>query len=279
MIPATKADRPAITAFLESHLPATFYPLTNLTDHGMGTGHPKAMRFWLWRDGDRLTDVLGVTGGGFLYPDFTTDVSAQAAKLLAGTQILGLGGPPDQVIPLRRALGIAAQPKLDFTEPVYHLPLDRLVLPDTQGLSLRPLAVAPTDILTSWRAQFLMETQQNVIEVAVHRAIHDMAEIGRRDTYRVLCDGDRPLAMTGFNAAFPRVVQVGGVFVPPDLRSRGLGRIAVALHLQQARANGVSDAYLSAATAPAARAYEALGFQPHGHYMAVVYEEGQTISG
>ena len=278
MIPATAADQPAIAAFLEAHLPAAFYPLTNLVYFGIGN-IDRAMRFWLWRDGDRLNDVLGMSAGGFLYPVFTTDVTTQAAALLVGAPITGMAGPPDQIIPLRRALAIGARPRLDFTEPVYHLSLDRLAMPDTGDLALCPLDAAPADVLTSWRALFLMETQANLAEVAVHRAIHDLAEIRRRKTYRVLIDRGRPVAMTGFNAAFARVVQVGGVFVPPDLRSRGYGRAAVALHLQQAVASGVSDAYLSAATAPAARAYEALGFVPYGHYTAVVYDEGQMIGG
>ena len=53
----------------------------------------------------------------------------------------------------------------------------------------------------------------------------------------------------------------------------------MALHLQQARAAGVTLAYLCAATAHAARAYEALGFVRHGRYAAVVYEKEQRIIG
>lgn len=276
---ATQPDRPAITAFLEAQLPVSFYPLANLIHHGMGADHPKAMRFWLWRDANGLTDVLAVTGAGFLYPVFTTDVAAQAAAVLAGRVTSGLGGAPDQVSALRTTLGITAQPRLDFTEPVYRLALDDLLMPDTGSLRLHPLRAAPSDMVASWRAMFLMETQGNAADVAVHRALHELDEIGKRDTYRVLMDGNRPVAMTGFNAAFAQAVQVGGVFVPADLRGRGYGRIAVALHLRQARAAGVPLAYLCAATAPAAQAYEALGFVPHGRYAAVVYEKEQRIIG
>lgn len=268
-----------ITAFLRAHLPVAFYPLTNLTCHGLGADHPKGMRFWLWHDHGRLTDVLGVTGAGFVYPVFTTDVVAQVADLLAGTQVTGIGGAPDMVAGLRAALGLRARPVLDFVEPVYCMPLDDLAMPDMQGLGLQPLSAVPADLLTKWRAMFLMETQNNVIEVALHRAQHDLQEIGKRDTYRVLMNDSRPVAMTGFNAAFARVVQVGGVFVPPHLRGRGYGRRAVALHLAQARAAGVTRAYLGAATAPAARAYQAIGFRRHGSYAAIVYEEGQMVHG
>lgn len=279
MIRALQADLPAISAFLRAHLPVAFYPLTNLTHYGLGHDHAKAMGFWLWHDQGRLTDVLGVTGAGFLFPVFTTDVVGQAPVLLAGTQVAGIGGGPDTVAELRAALCLRARPVLDFVEPVYHLLLDDLVMPDTGGLRLHPLTLASMDLLANWRAAFLMETQGNVIEVAHQRAQQDLHEISERDTYRVLMDGAQPVAMTGFNAAFAEVVQVGGVFVPPHLRGRGFGRIAVALHLAQARAAGVSRAYLGAATPPAARAYEGIGFQRHGSYGAVVYEEGQMVHG
>lgn len=268
-----------ITAFLRAHLPVAFYPLTNLTCHGLGTNHPKAMRFWLCRDQGRLTDVLGVTGAGFLFPVFTRDVPAQTGAVLAGMHVTGIGGPPDTVSQLRAALGLRARPVLDFVEPVYCLPLADMAMPDTRGLRLQPLSAAPADLLMHWRAAFLMETQNNVIEVAMHRARQDLKEIGSRDTHRLLMDGSGPVAMTGFNGAFPKVVQVGGVFVPPHLRGRGFGRVAVALHLAQAGAAGVTRAYLSAATPPAARAYEGIGFQRHGSYGAVVYEEGQMVHG
>ncbi|WP_439156090.1 GNAT family N-acetyltransferase [Yoonia sp.] len=279
MIAARADDQPRITAFLRTQLPVAFYPLTNLIYHGIGTDHPKAMQFWLWHDQGRLTDVLGVTGSGFLYPVFTNDVAAQAPNLLAGMQVAGIGGAPDTVAHLRATLGLRASPLLDFTEPVYRLALDDLQMPRASGLQLQPLSAVPLDLLTNWRAMFLMETQGNVIEVALHRARHDLQEIGKRDTYRVLMDGSRPVAMTGFNANLTHLVQVGGVFVPPHLRGRGFGRIAVALHLAQARTAGVICAYLGAATAPAARTYEAIGFQRHGSYAALVYEEGQMVHG
>ncbi|MBE0412403.1 GNAT family N-acetyltransferase [Yoonia sp.] len=279
MIRALPADLPAITAFLRRQLPLAFYPLTNLTCHGLGTDHPKAMRFWLWHDQGELTDVLGVTGAGFLFPVFNTDVVRQTPALLNGTRVTGIGGAPDTVAELRIALCLRAPPVLDFTEPVYCLPLGDLVMPQTDGLCLQPLVAAPIDLLVNWRAAFLMETQGNAVTVAQQRARHDLKEISERDTYRVLMDGAQPVAMTGFNAAFADVVQVGGVFVPPHLRGCGFGRISVALHLAQARAEGVCSAYLAAASVAAARAYAAIGFQRQGSYAAVVYEEGQMVHG
>jgi predicted GNAT family acetyltransferase len=59
----------------------------------------------------------------------------------------------------------------------------------------------------------------------------------------------------------PDVVQVGGVYTPPALRGKGHARLALALHLAEARGKGVGRAILYAFSEPAARAYRAIGFQ------------------
>ena len=82
--------------------------------------------------------------------------------------------------------------------------------------------------------------------------------------HRVLWRGTDPVALTGLNARLADVVQVGGVFVPPALRSQGFARRAVALHLAEARTGGASRAVLFAATPAAFRAYQAIGFNQTG---------------
>ena len=277
--PAGAEDLPAIRAFLQDHLPLAFYPLTNLDTYGLGGDHPRAMRFWLWRRGQDVTDALGVSTQGFLYPIFTSDPLFAAATLLAGSLTIGLGGPPKLLMRLHAALRVTGRPSRDYTEPCYHLPLDQLVMPPIGTLALCPLEAAPAGLLTSWRALFLMETQGALPDSAMSRAMGEMGEIRAGGRYRVLMNGAQPVAMTGFNAMAGQAVQVGGVFTPPELRGRGYGRIAVGLHLRAARKQGVTDAYLSAATTPAARAYESLGFSPYGSYRAMIYEEGQVIRG
>jgi predicted GNAT family acetyltransferase len=66
--------------------------------------------------------------------------------------------------------------------------------------------------------------------------------------------------MTGFNAQTADIVQIGGVYTPPPLRSRGHARRAVALHLAEARDRGVRAPRSLRSGAAAARAYEAIGF-------------------
>jgi len=77
--------------------------------------------------------------------------------------------------------------------------------------------------------------------------------------------------MTSFNAELPDMVQVGGVYTPPEFRNRGYARLAVALHLDAARKTGVTRAILFASGDAAARAYRAIGFRQTGHYTITVF--------
>jgi predicted GNAT family acetyltransferase len=82
-----------------------------------------------------------------------------------------------------------------------------------------------------------------------------------------------PVACSSFNTAIKEAVQVGGVWTPPELRSRGYGRAVVAASLLDARAEGVTTAILFTPedNIPAQRAYEALGFCHIGSYRIVLF--------
>jgi predicted GNAT family acetyltransferase len=91
-------------------------------------------------------------------------------------------------------------------------------------------------------------------------------------------EGDVPLAMTSLHADLPRIMQVGGVYTPPDLRNKGHARRAVGLHLAQARAAGVGQATLFAAGPAAVRAYQALGFRRVGLWTLCLFAKAVTVA-
>ncbi|MFN3954519.1 MAG: GNAT family N-acetyltransferase [Pararhodobacter sp.] len=99
----------------------------------------------------------------------------------------------------------------------------------------------------------------------------------RDGSHRLLRRAGQIVALTGFNADLGDAVQVGGVYCPPALRGRGLARLAVALHLAEARARGATRAVLFAASAPAVRAYRALGFQPADEITLVLFASPQRV--
>ncbi len=89
-------------------------------------------------------------------------------------------------------------------------------------------------------------------------------------------DGDTPLAMTGFNARLPDIVQVGGVYTPPDLRGRGHARRAVALHLAAARDAGIRRATLFSGSDMASRAYRSIGFRQIGDWTLLIFRNKEV---
>src|SRR5438552_10624203 len=75
-----------------------------------------------------------------------------------------------------------------------------------------------------------------------------------------------------FNAMLPDIVQIGGVWTPPEFRGRGYARAVVAGSLLAARKQGVARAVLFAdpANERARRAYQFLGFRIVGDYGLVL---------
>jgi predicted GNAT family acetyltransferase len=84
----------------------------------------------------------------------------------------------------------------------------------------------------------------------------------------VLTRDDALVSMAAFNARVAEAAQIGGVYTPPDLRSRGYARSAVAGALLAVRASSVRRGVLFTAesNAPAQRSYQALGFRRIGDY-------------
>ncbi|MEL6681433.1 MAG: GNAT family N-acetyltransferase [Pseudomonadota bacterium] len=279
MILATEADRPEIEAFLKQHIATSMFPLSNLRRYGMAGGHPRSVRFWCRWEAGALTDVLTVTEEGVVFPQCPTGPWAKVRVVLAGGGVKGILGYGAQVSALHAALGLPSDPPMNEEEPHYEIQLKDLVMPDVAGFSLVPLGNAPRDIVVNWRAAFREEALTMRAEDYHASAIRDIDGYVEADTHRVLYKAGQPVAMTGFNATLSDTVQIGGVYTPPDLRSRGLARRAVAMHLSEAREQAVTRAVLSAASPQASRAYEAIGFRPIGTFTILVYDEPQVVHG
>ncbi|WP_299813947.1 GNAT family N-acetyltransferase [uncultured Jannaschia sp.] len=264
MIPLGAADRPAIEALLRTRPTAAMFALSNLRDHPDGSAHPNATAFW----GDAAPPrraVLGLTNRGMVLP-FDTDPEA-AATVLRGRSITGFAGPSGVVRPLMRALGLEGPAAgHDADEPQFQLDLAALRIPDGDG-TLAPLS-RDRDRAIAWRQDYNQEL--GLGPDAEARAAADVDGWLRADSHRFLLMAGVPVAMTGFNARLPDIVQVGGVYVPPERRRRGLARRAVALHLAEARAAGVGQATLFAASEAAAACYRGLGFARIGDYALVL---------
>jgi RimJ/RimL family protein N-acetyltransferase len=253
------------------------FPLNNLAHHGMSGGHPYAVTFWLARQNGQITDVLTLTEGGMVMPFLPSEDYTAAARALKGREVTGIIGMRDWCRGLESALGLGTTPKsLDHDEPHFALSLSDLTLPDGPG-QIVPLSDAPAEVIKSWMLDYQLATLNTPPDQAPRRVADSYATYTANRSHVVLMHGDTPLAMTGFNAQLPHIVQIGGVYTPPHLRGQGHARRAVALHLAQARDRGVAQATLFSASDMAARAFRAVGFSQIGDWSLILLLNKETV--
>lgn len=263
----TPDDLPQVRAVLEAQVHLAMFPLNNLAHYGLDGDDAYAPRMWISAEG---TDVLTVTQNGMVMPFLPSGDYAAAAAVLAGQRVSGVIGRAGWARGLIAAAGIdASAATLDQDEPQFSLVLDNLIVPDGPG-ELIPLQDAPRDLMIAWRVDYDVEALGTDRAKAAATMPAQVDRTIARDSHRVLMVAGQPVCTTGFNAILPQAVQVGGVYTPPALRGRGHARRAVALHLAQARAQGVQKATLFSASDMASRAYRAIGFERVGDWSLVL---------
>ena len=261
---ATTEDLPAIQAFLTGHSDLAMFPLANLRAHGLSEGvfaspHDHALRIWCIG-----RSVIALTRAGTILPylDGAPDLSGLRVALQDQT-VTAVIGPAAAARPVIAALGLDGLPTAtDRDEPGFGLDLAALHLPELPGTTLRPLTPDDLPLATGWRETYIGEVLGSFGPDARSKAEADLASYLAQDSHRLLIHDGLPVALTGFNATLPEIVQIGGVYTPAPLRGKGYARRAVALHLAEARAKGATRAVLFAASDAAAQAYRAIGFQP-----------------
>ena len=278
MIPAEAGDVAAIEAFLEARVVGSMFALLNLRAHGLEGDHPYAMRFWLRREGGEITDVLGLSRAGGLMPQCPTGPWADCAEALRGQDVTAVIGHAEQCRPLMAAAGLDGAPAtLDQDEPHMLLDMAALQVPEGAG-EIVPLGDIARDVSLGWMEAYQREAL-NTPEVDVSpRALTSYDNYIESGSHVALVADGVPLAMTGFNARLPQIVQIGGVYTPPDLRNRGHARRAVALHLAQARDAGVTQAALFSGSDAAGRAYAAIGFKTIGAWTLALFDGPVRVS-
>jgi len=203
---------------------------------------------------------------------------ARAAIRRSGRELRGLVGPWRQVQAARRALGLGDRSTaLDSREELYELELSRLEVPPDLAsgrLECRPPLAEDLDLVAAWRAAYAVEALGLSIGPelsAISRA--EVERLAEEGSQWILLDRGVPVSYSAFNARLPDVVQVGGVWTPPELRGRGYARAVVAGSLLSARSETVRLAVLFTGeeNRPARRAYQALGFRVIGDYGLVIF--------
>ncbi|WP_300059860.1 GNAT family N-acetyltransferase [uncultured Roseobacter sp.] len=277
---AVPEDAAALEAFLQPHAATSMFLRGNLAAHGIGASdHAHATTYYLSEAAGQITAVAGCTNGGFLMcqaPGAGPEFWADCAQALQGRRLVGITGVPAQVDAFAEALGFGdAAFRLKDIEPLYALSLADLPDVRTRDVSLRRPRPEEAGGLAPWFEAYHHETGMGTLD-GVDGRIAAQQFIEKADS-RVMEIGGAVCAMSALNARTADMVQVGGVYVPPVHRGRGYGGRIVALHLAEVRAQAIGAAILFAATAVAARAYEAIGFRRIGSYQIALLKTPMVV--
>lgn len=273
---ATDNDIPEIIDFLTPRAAQSMFPLNNLQQFGLNGDHPRAPIMWLTREAGQITDVLSITQEGMVMPQCPSMAWGQYKEALMGRDLIGIIGPAEQARSLLGAVGLADAPmSLDHDEPQFELDLSDLTVPDGAG-DIVPLEKADKEQMIQWRYEYELEALNMPPAEARPIAERDYASYVTNKSHVALMSGETALCTTGFNARLTDIVQIGGVYTPPELRGNGHARRAVALHLAQAREEGVKRATLFSANEYASRAYQSIGFKHIGEWSLCIFQGAQV---
>ena len=274
----TPADEPLLEAFLVSHRDSSMFLRANARHAGLAyRGKPfQAIYAGAFRDG-RMIGVAAHCWNGLVLtqaPERTEELACACVEW-SERDVTGLSGPFDQVRRARSALGLAgAEASLEGDESLYALDLSELVVPaalSNAEIVCRAPRPEERDTLRAWRLAYDIETlgATDSPEQQRRAAAFLDAQIAEGNAW-VAIETGVPVSLSAFNAALPDIVQLGGIYTPPELRGRGFAKAAVAASLILARERGASRAVLFTRNPSAVRTYEALGFRRVGDYSLVL---------
>jgi RimJ/RimL family protein N-acetyltransferase len=275
------ADLPMIEAFLMRHADSSMNLRGNLRRDGLEHGSVHAGAFDERGELRAVVAHYNATGNVALQADDlrALEVALEHAVHSSAMPVRGFFGRRDLVEHARSALRMRDVPtRYDSDEGLYALDLDALRLPPLASdpdITLRPLDPAHVEVFVRWRIAYEIESVGANADEALERVARAKAQqaIAHGEPVLLTHRGE-PVAMTEFNARLPDTCQVGGVFTPVELRSRGYARAAVGLSLAHARSRGVRRAILFTGEhdVPAIKAYRALGFERIGDFKIVLFK-------
>lgn len=277
-----RGDEAALERFLAVHADSSMFLRSNLRSAGiLYQGGPFEAVYVACFSQGRLLGVAAHCWNGMVVIQAEAEIAALAAALLdaSGRVVTGIMGPLTQVQETRSALGMSdVACQMDSTEELYALALDELVVPpalrDGRVICRRPNP-AEAPLLAAWRYDYSVVALNSAPGDALRRRCEREVEILPLDWQFMLVEGKEIVAYTAFNAALPEVVQLGGVWTPPERRGRGYGRAVVAGALLAARDGGAQRAVLFTGkdNIAAKRAYAALGFRRVGDWGLVLFAD------
>lgn len=273
-------DLPALEAFLHPRLASSMFLLGNARAGALDPGdeRPHGVYMAAFED-DVMVGVVAQFWNGYIIPQAPRHLHAlwRAVVRESGRDVVGVNGPGAQAFAVADVLGITAADCIFYgRENLYRLDLDQLIVPPALAdgrVQGRLLAARDLETVTDWLVAYNVEAlhEEDSPRLRVDARARAAYNLERGITWVVEADGEL-VSMSSFNTQLAEAVQIGGVFTPPALRSRGYARAAVAQSLLDARAGGATSAILFTGEEDTAanRTYTALGFRIVGDY-AIIY--------
>ena len=270
-------DAAALEAFLSRHRDTSMILRSNVRWSGLEY-HPAAFhgQYVAAFSGDAIVAVVAHAWNGMLLvqaPEQAAEV-ARVLVALSGRAVTGLLGPRAQVDAVRAAVGLSdAATQAEHHEKLMGLDLAKIVLPKlSEPLVDREFRREDRATLIDWRVEYDIETMASTDGPAERAAAAGWVDWLLADgTARVVTRNGELVSMAAFNARLPDMVQLGGVYTPPELRRRHYARAAVAAALLAARDSGVQRAVLFAHDSSALSCYDSLGFAHIGEFSLVTF--------
>lgn len=272
-------DEAVLEAFLATFPETSMFLRSNLRRVGLAdAGESYQGTYVASFAGGAMTGAVAHFWNGMLHVQASESVETLAPAAVAASRraVSGLLGPGEQVARSRRALGMeSAATTTDSRDDLFALTLAELFLPpDIENAVVRAPLAGELDRMAAWSASFHREALGfaggSELERNCAEQVRRLQEEGAQFVFAV---AGEPVSYAAFNAVLPDVVQLGGVWTPPEFRGRGYGRRAVAGALLQARTSGAQRAVLF--TGPgndaAQAAYRSLGFARIGDYGLVIF--------
>jgi GNAT superfamily N-acetyltransferase len=273
-------DEEVLESFLVAHRDSSMFLRSNVRRAGVAY---RGQQFEAtYTAAFRQNEIVGVIAHSWLgmlliqAPEHLAELT-RACVEHSQRAVTALSGPRDQTREALAVLGLdLAQARFHGEEQLYALSLDELVVPSalaSGAIAARPPHPSERDLLCAWRLAYDIELlgAEDTPEARQRSAEFLDAQIADENVW-IAVDQGVPVSLSAFNATLPDVVQLGGIYTPPQLRGRGFAKVAVAASLLVGRQRGATRGVLFTGNPNAVRTYEAIGFRRVGDYALILFQ-------